>query len=158
MKLLFFIAVIIVFYVVVRRMSLHSASAEHYRPPEPPHHEPVTINAEDIEEPTASRYEITRYRFANTDANHGPPDPELFYDDLFVDVTNNEMGDKFTNLVHVCTPRGLKDEMSSKRQQALLAEELLVVLRYNLDTIPDGVQEHLSEIYDSEVKLRHGAF
>ena len=158
MKVLFFIAVIIVFYVIVRRMSSHSSSAENYRPPEPPGPEPVTIDAEDIEEPTASRYEITGYRFAKSDADHGPPDPEVFYDDFFVDVTNRETGEKFTNLMHVCTPRGLREEMSVKRQETLYGEELLVVLRYDLDTILDGVQEHLTEIYDSEVKVRHGAF
>ncbi len=158
MKLLFFIAIIIVFYVVVRRMSSHGVPADNYRPSETPNPEPMTIDADDIEDPTVSRYEVTRYRFAKTDVEHGPPDPEVFYDDFFVDVTNRETGDKFTNLMHVCTPRGLKDNMSAKRQQTLLAEELLVVLRYDLNTILDGVQEYLSEIYDSEVKVPHGAF
>ncbi len=156
MKLLFFIAVIIVFCVIVRRMSSHSISAENYRPPEAPNPEPVTIDAKKIEDPVASRYEVTQYRFATIDAEHGPPDPESFYDDLFVDVTNRETGEKFTNLMHVCTPKGLKEEMSAQKQGTLLADELLVVLRYDLGTIRQGVEEYLSRMYDCEVSLQNG--
>jgi hypothetical protein len=154
MRLLFFVVVIIVIYLVVRRMSAsHTISAENYRPPEAPASSTV-INAKDVKDsPYRSRYEVTRYYFAHIDAAQGPPDPDVFYDEFFVVLTNVESGEKFNNSMFVSTPRGIAEEMKKEQWDSVVGTELLIVPRYNLDAILAGAKRHLEEIYESTLKI-----
>jgi hypothetical protein len=159
MRLLFFVVVIIAIYIVVRRMSAsHTMSTENYRPSQPAQDTAAVINAEDIDDPPhRSQYEITRYYFAKTDATSGPPDPEVFYDEFFVDLTNVETREKFSNSMFVCTPRGITEEMIKEKWDSVVGGELLIVRRYNIDAILAGAKRHLEEIYESALKITPGA-
>lgn len=151
MKLLFFVIVILAIYIVVRRMSSsYAVSADNYRPPEPS----TVIDAQDVEESRyRNQYEVTRYYFEKTDPAQGPPDPDEFYDQFFVDLTNVETGDRFSNSMYVCTPQGLKQEMIKQKWGSVVGTELLIVPRYNLDAILAGAKRHLEEIYESTLKI-----
>ncbi len=155
MKLLFIILIIIAVYILIRRLSAsHSISAEHYRVPQPP-----TIEGDpaSVGDPTeAAAYEVTRYYFAHTDAEQGPADPDVFYDELFIDLVNTHTGDKFQNRMFVCTPRGLTEEMVREKWDSVVGTELLIVRRYNLEHILTGARHHLEEIYESTLKVAPG--
>lgn len=158
MKLLLIILVILVVYIFIRRASAsHSISADHYQPPQPP---TIDADARFVDSDHASvtadakpQYEITRYYFAHTDAEQGPTDPDVFYDELFIDLTNTDTGEKFENHMFVCTPRGLTEEMIKEQWDSVVGTELLIARRYNLDAILAGAKHHLEEIYESTLKI-----
>lgn len=155
MKLLFIILIIIAVYIFMRRMSAsHTVSTEHYRIPQPHTIEgdPASVG----EATDASAYEITRYYFAQTNADEGPSDPDVFYDELFIDLVNSHTGDKFQNRIFVCTPRGLTEEMIKEQWDSVVGTELLIVRRYNIDHILAGARHHLEEIYESTLKVAPG--
>jgi len=157
MRLLFFVLIIMAIYIVVRRMSSsHTISTENYRPPEQPTGpgSSTVIDAKDVEDSRyRNQYEVTRYYFAKTDVAQGPPDPDVFYDELFVDLTNVDTGEKFNNSMFVCTPRGIAEEMAKEKWDSVVGTELLIVRRYNLDAILAGSKRHLEEIYESTLKI-----
>lgn len=155
MKLLFIVIVILAVYIVMRRLSAsHSLSAEHYRVPQPHTIEgdPASVGSPVGE----SSYEITRYYFAETNADEGPDDPDVFYDELFIDLVNTNTGDKFQNRMFVCTPRGLTEEMIKEQWDSVVGTELLIVRRYNIEHILAGARHHLEEIYETTLRVAPG--
>lgn len=155
MKLLFIVLIILAVYIFMRRLSTaQTISAEHYRVPQPRTIEgdPASVGGES-QKPA---YEITRYYFAHTHADEGPADPDVFYDELFIDLVNSDTGDKFQNHMFVCTPRGLTDEMIKEQWDSVIGTELLIVRRYNIDHILAGARHHLEEIYESTLKVAPG--
>ena len=96
---------------------------------------------------------VTRYYFRETDLEAGPADPADFYDELFIDLRDSQTGQTFQNSIHVVTPRALDRVMAEEHWDSVIGTELLVVRRYNLDTILRGAVDHLQEIYEAGVQL-----
>lgn len=157
MKLLYIVLIIVAVYIVIRRLSTsQTISTEDYRVPGPRtiDGDPASVRAHsDEHRGDSGQYEITRYYFANTDADQGPSDPDVFYDELFIDMVNSNTGDKFQNRMFVCTPRGLTQEMIKEQWDSVVGTELLIVRRYNLDSILAAAKHHLEEIYESTLKV-----
>jgi hypothetical protein len=100
---------------------------------------------------------IKRYYFRNTEADAGPADPLDFYDELFIDLEDPDTPQKWQNSIHVATPRGLDRMMAEEQWDSVIGGELLIVRRYELETILNAAVEHLQEIYEVQVKmLGHG--
>jgi hypothetical protein len=100
-----------------------------------------------------SGLQVTRYYFRQTDTATGPPDLAVFYDELFVDLVDPDSNQKFQNSMYVCTPRGLEQAMKDEGWDTVIGTELLIVKRYNLQSILDGALDHLAEIYEVRAQL-----
>lgn len=152
MRTLLIIGLIIVLYVILRRMASHDKAAETYSLPVVP--TPLTVEA--TQERESAQFEVRSYRFTHMQARIGPDNPEAFFDELVLDVTSLSTGEAHRTVLPVCTPEGLSEEMKRSNQRSMSPEELLVVLRYDLDAILDGANDRLNELYDSHVLIpRH---
>ncbi|MFB3917341.1 MAG: hypothetical protein ACE14M_11465 [Terriglobales bacterium] len=100
-----------------------------------------------------SGLQIVRYYFRNTEAEHGPPDHDVFYDELFIDLKDPESGQTWQNSIHVATPRGLDRAMVEEHWDSVIGTELLIVRRYDLQTILNGAIDHLQEIYEVQLQF-----
>lgn len=96
---------------------------------------------------------VKRYYFRNTEAEAGPADPADFYDELFVDLEDTDSAQKWQNSIHVATPRGLDRMMAEEHWDSVIGGELLIVRKYDLNTILNAAVEHLQEIYEVQVEL-----
>ncbi len=96
---------------------------------------------------------VTRYYFRETDLDTGPPDPADFYDELFIDLRDTGSGQVWQNSIHVATPRALDRVMQAEGWDSIIGTELLIVRRYDLETILNGAVEHLQQIYEVQVQL-----
>lgn len=96
---------------------------------------------------------VRRYYFRNTEPEAGPPDPADFYDELFVDLEEPESTQKWQNSIHVATPRGIDRMMAEEHWDSVIGGELLILRRYDLDTILKAAIEHLEEIYEVQVQI-----
>ena len=96
---------------------------------------------------------LSRYYFRETDAETGPPDAADFYDELFIDLRDSESEQTWQNTIHVATPRGLERIMAAERWDSVIGTELLIVRRYDRETILRTAIEHLQEIYEVRVQM-----
>jgi hypothetical protein len=103
--------------------------------------------------PSASGLVVSRYYFRETDVESGPADPADFYDELFIDLRDAESAQTWQNSLHVATPRGLDRMMAEEGWDSVIGGELLIVRKYDLQTILRGATDHLQEIYEAQVKI-----
>lgn len=99
---------------------------------------------------------VKRYSFRETDLETGPPDPLDFYDELFIDLQSAGSAQTWQNSIHVATPKALDRVMREEHWDSVIGTELLIVRRYNVDTILRGAVDHLQEIYEAQVKITGG--
>jgi hypothetical protein len=99
---------------------------------------------------------VSRYYFRDTDIETGPPDPADFYDELFVDLRGASSDQTWQNSIHVATPRALDRVMVEEHWDSVIGTELLIVRRYDLDTILRAAVDHLQQIYEARVQLPRG--
>ncbi len=104
----------------------------------------------------ASELVVSRYYFRNTEIETGPADPADFYDELFVDLKATGSTQNWQNSIHVATPRGLDRVMAEEGWDSVIGTELLIVRKYDLQTILHAAVEHLQEIYEVQVQLTGG--
>lgn len=96
---------------------------------------------------------VTRYYFRQTNLETGPADLVDFYDELHIDLRDPESMQTWQNTIHVATPRGLDRMMAEEHWESVIGGELLIVRKYNLQTILQGAVDHLQEIYEAQVKM-----
>jgi hypothetical protein len=97
---------------------------------------------------------LQRYYFRNTELETGPSDPTDFYDELFIDLEDPDSSQKFQNTIHVATPRGLERVMVEENWDSVIGGELLIVRKYDQQTILNAAVEHLQEIYEAQVQMK----
>lgn len=98
------------------------------------------------------RPNILNYYFRDTDLVAGPPDPEAFYDELFLDLEHPETGHRWTATFNVATPQGLARVMAEDRTRYLFGEGTIIVDRFDLANILRAVMEHFAEPGDPQFK------
>jgi hypothetical protein len=101
---------------------------------------------------------LTRFSFRDTDAQTGPPDAEDFYDELLIELRDSKSGQTWKNSIHVTTPKGLDRIMAEEQWDSVIGTELLIVRRYELNTILQGAIDHLQEIYEAQVQIAGKGF
>jgi hypothetical protein len=96
---------------------------------------------------------VRRYYFRNTELETGPADPADFYDELFVDLEDPDSAQKWQNSIHVATPSGIDRMMAEEHWDSVIGGELLILRKYDLDTILKAAVEHLEEVYEVQVQI-----
>jgi len=88
---------------------------------------------------------ITKFFFRAFDLVPGAPDPEMFADELIVELYNADTDQRWSVSYYVATPRGLAQLLKEKSWKYLYAPAILVVPRYNLEDIRRAVETRIRE-------------
>jgi hypothetical protein len=141
MRFLFFLAVCVIIYLLLRRL-LRPAD---YSPQHVGHvyHGPAAPAQDDV-----PRLEVIRHHFREIDAATGPPDRDVFYDELFVDVLEPRTRDIWKYSFYVGTPKGVAKAMAEENWEYLFSSDLLIVKTFDMELILRAVVENLEEQHE----------
>lgn len=90
-------------------------------------------------DPELGNIRIRRFFFKKADAIPGPDDPEVFADELNIELYDLESGHAWWQSYFVATPQGLAKILREKSWRYLHAPEILVFPHYNLEEIRRAV-------------------
>ena len=86
--------------------------------------------------------------FGRLDTDTGPPDPECFYDELFLEIENPDSSDSWTTSYFVGTPSGLAQVMREEGWDEMFGADLLIVRRFDRDLILRSLLERVAEQHE----------
>ena len=90
-------------------------------------------------DPALRNIRIRKFYFKKADAIPGPDDPEVFADELNIELYDPDSGHAWWQSYFVATPQGLARLLREKSWRYLHAPEILVFPRYNLEEIRRAV-------------------
>jgi hypothetical protein len=90
-------------------------------------------------DPALGSLRIRKFYFKKADAIPGPDDPEVFADELNIELYDPDSGHAWWQSYFVATPLGLAKVLREKSWRYLHAPEILVFPRYNLEEIRRAV-------------------
>jgi len=94
-----------------------------------------------------SRLRVRNHYFRSFDSDSGPPDPECFYDELFLEL-ENPAGDAWTISYFVGTPIGIAQVMREEGWDEMFGTDLLIVRRFDRELILKSLLDRLEEQYE----------
>jgi hypothetical protein len=95
-------------------------------------------------DPALGNLRIRKFYFKKADAIPGPDDPEVFADELNIELYDPDSGHAWWQSYFVATPQGLAKVLREKSWRYLHAPEILVFPRYNLEEIRRAVVSRIS--------------
>jgi hypothetical protein len=90
-------------------------------------------------DPALGNLRIRKFYFKKADAIAGPDNPEVFADELNIELYDPDSGHAWWQSYFVATPQGLAALLREKSWRYLHAPEILVFPRYNLEEIRRAV-------------------
>jgi len=99
-------------------------------------------------DPELGNLRIRKFFFKKADAVPGPDDPEVFADELNVELYDPESDHAWWQSYFVATPQGLTKLLREKSWRYLHAPEILVLPRYNLEEIRRAVVSRIKADHD----------
>ncbi|SRR5579871_3374761 len=99
-------------------------------------------------DPALGNLRIRRFYFNKVDAIPGPDDPEVFADELHVELYDPESGHAWWQSYFVATPQGLAKLLREKSWRYLHAPQILILPRYNLEEIRRAVVSRIVADHD----------
>jgi hypothetical protein len=106
---------------------------------------PLPVAEESGDQP---QLRIRNHYFRSFDSDSGPPDPESFHDELFLELENPESGDSWTNSYFVGTPSGIAKLMWEEGWDEMFGTDLLIVRRFDRELILRSLLERIEEQYE----------
>lgn len=100
-------------------------------------------------DPSLGKIQIRKFYFDETDAIPGPDDPEVFAEELNVELYNADSGHSWWQSWFVVTPQGLAKILREKHWRYLHAPDVLVFPRYDLEEIRRAVVSRI--VADNEL-------
>jgi hypothetical protein len=91
---------------------------------------------------------IRQHYFRSFDSEIGPPDPECFYDELFVELEDTHTGGSWTISYFVGTPSGIAQVMREEGWDEMFGTDLLIVRRFDHELILRSLLERVEEQYE----------
>jgi hypothetical protein len=95
-----------------------------------------------------TRLRIRQHYFRSFDSDTGPPDPECFYDELFLELEDTNTGGSWTISYFVGTPSGIAQVMREEGWDEMFGIDLLIVRRFDRELILKSLLERLEEQYE----------
>jgi len=95
-------------------------------------------------DPALGSLRIRKFYFKKADAIPGPDDPEVFADELNIELYDPDSGHAWWQSYFVATPQGLAKLLREKSWRYLHAPEILVFPRYNLEEIRRAVVSRIT--------------
>jgi len=90
-------------------------------------------------DPALGKLQIKRLYFDKTDVTPGPSDPEVFADELNIQLYDPDSGHYWWQSFFVATPQGLAKILREKHWRYVYAPEILVLPRYDLEEVRRSV-------------------
>jgi hypothetical protein len=90
-------------------------------------------------DPSLGRLRIRKFFFKKTDVSPGPDDPEVFADELNLELYDPDSNHAWWQSFFVATPMGLAKILREKSWRYLHAPQILVFPRYDLEEIRRAV-------------------
>jgi len=90
-------------------------------------------------DPALGKIRMKKFFFEKIDALLGPPEPDVFADDLHVELYDPDSDSAWWQSYFVATPTGLSQILRKKAWKYLYATEILVLPRYDLEEIRRAV-------------------
>ena len=99
------------------------------------------------------RVRIRNHYFRSFDSDPGPPDPECFHDELFLELENPESGNSWTDSYFVGTPSGIAQLMREEGWDEMFGTDLLIVRRFDRELILRSLLDRIAEQYEIAPEL-----
>ena len=99
-------------------------------------------------DPSLGRIQIKKFFFDKSDVFPGPSDPEVFADDLHIELYDPDSGHYWWQSYFVATPQGLAGILREKYWRYLHAPQILVFPRYDLEEIRRAVVTRIRTEHD----------
>jgi len=99
-------------------------------------------------DPALGTLRIRKFYFNKADAIPGPENPEVFADELHVEIYDPESDHAWWQSYFVATPQGLANLLRQKSWRYLHAPQVLVFPRYNLEEIRRAVVTRIVADHD----------
>jgi hypothetical protein len=99
-------------------------------------------------DPALGNLRIRKFYFNKADASPGPDDPDVFADELHVELYDPESGNAWWQSYFVATPEGLAKILREKSWRYLHAPQILALPRYNLEEIRRAVVNRIVADHD----------
>jgi hypothetical protein len=112
----------------------------------PPSAEEVAASLPD--DPALGNIRIRKFFFTKADVFPGPDDPEVFADELNIELYDLDSGHAWWQSYFIATPRGLSKLLREKSWRYLHAPEILVFPRYSLEEIHRAVVTRIMADHD----------
>lgn len=90
-------------------------------------------------DPALGKLQIKKFFFDKTDVTPGPDVPEIFAEELYVELYNPDSGHSWWQSYFVATPQGLERILREKHWRYLHAPDVLIFPRYNFEEIRRAV-------------------
>jgi len=129
---------------LLRRFSRPVDAASLNAPPAPPVPFPAADEPDD-----RPQLRIRNYYFRSFDSDPGPPDPECFHDELFLELESPESGNSWTSSYFVGTPSGIAQLMREEGWDEMFGTDLLIVRRFDRELILQSLLERIHEQYET---------
>jgi hypothetical protein len=113
----------------------------------------LPLPAAEEPEDDQSRLRIRNHYFRSFDSDTGPPDPECFYDELFVELTDSNTSGSWTISYIVGTPSGIAQVMREEGWDEMFGTDLLIVRRFDCALILKSLLDRLEEQYEIAPEL-----
>jgi hypothetical protein len=117
---------------------------------------PFPLRLPDLElrdDGTYNRPQFLNYYFAKIDLITGPPDPNSFCDEFFIETRDPKNKHQATYQYLVATPAGLQRQMQSERLSALyLDNQTVIVASWDLTLILDTTVQEIIKTYGGWAK------
>ena len=127
--------------------------AEELQPGQQPSARVWPPSAEEVAEslpwdPALGKIRITKFFFKKVDAVPGPEDPEVFADELHIELYDPDSGHSWWQSYFVATPQGLAKILREKSWKYLHAPDILVLPRFDLEEIRRAAVSRIMADYD----------
>lgn len=99
-------------------------------------------------DPLLGKIRIRKLYFDKTDVIPGPEDPEVFAEELHIELYNPESGHSWWQSYFVATPQGLAKILRERNWRYLHAPGILVFPRYDLEEIRRAVVSRIVAEHD----------
>jgi len=91
---------------------------------------------------------IRNHYFRSFDSAAGPPDPECFHDEVFLELENPETRASWTNSYFVGTPSGIAQLMREEGWDEMFGTDLLIIRRFDREMILKALLERIEEQHE----------
>jgi hypothetical protein len=99
-------------------------------------------------DPALGNLRIRKFFFTKAEAFPGPEDPEVFADELNIELYDPDSGHAWWQSYFIATPQGLSMLLREKSWRYLHAPEIIVFPRYNLEEIRRAVVTRIMANHD----------
>jgi hypothetical protein len=99
-------------------------------------------------DPLLGKFRIRKFFFKKTDAIPGPDNPEVFADELYIELYDPDSDHSWWQSYFVATPQGLAKILRERSWKYLHAPQILVMPKYDLEEVRRAAVSRIMSDHD----------